>query len=191
MMFTMGAKRFWKKSAIALIIGSYSFYRVETSPGERVTPEHSEDTHEYAPQDAVFFNGLHRVERATRRVPAGRWQHRGEVPAVELYQPYGQPSHRNRRQTRRRPTGAANLPRALPNSFRSSPKVAPAATGLADTTRSRSPGIWGVHPRNTSLSLRLTMLRVTALPTLRDTERPSRGLPCSLGKACTEKNLPL
>jgi hypothetical protein len=34
-------------------------------------------------------------------------------------------------------------------------------------------------------------LRVTAFPTLRETERPRRGVPNSLGKACTENNLPL
>src|SRR5918994_6379334 len=189
--FTMGPKTFWKKSAIALIMRSYSFDRVETSPGERVTTEHPEDAHEQAFQDAVFLSGLHGVERATRFIAAGRRQHGGEEPAVDLDQAYEQLPHRNRRQPGRRSAVPANLPRALPNSARNSSKVASAAAGLADTTRSRSPGISEVDARNTSLSLRLTVLRATAVPTLRDTERPRRGLPCSFGKAWTEKRLPL
>src|SRR5829696_4518026 len=96
-----------------------------------------------------------------------------------------------RRQSDRRAAGPPNLPRALTNSARSSSNVAEADPGLADTTRSRSPGISETHRQNTSLSLRRTVLRVTALPTLRETERPSRGLPCSFGNACTENSLPL
>src|SRR5829696_5365904 len=96
-----------------------------------------------------------------------------------------------RRQTDRRPAGLPTLPNDLPNSSRSSSKVASAAAGLADTTRSRFSEVSEIHEWNTSLSLRRTAFRVTALPAFRDTERPSRGVSCSLGKACTEKSLPL
>src|SRR5215211_3145504 len=93
-----------------------------------------------------------------------------------------------RRQTGPRPDGPLTLPSALLNSPRSSSKVASAAAGLAETTRSRSLEVSEIHELNTSLSLRRTAFRVTALPTLRDTERPRRGVPCSLGKACTENS---
>jgi len=95
-----------------------------------------------------------------------------------------------RRQAGRAPAGPT-LPNDSLNSSLSSSKPASAAAGLADTTRSRSPEISGMQEWNTSLSLRRTAFRATALPTLRETERPSRGVPCSLGKACTEKSLPL
>ena len=88
-----------------------------------------------------------------------------------------------RRQTDRRSTEPPTLPNDLLNSSLSSSNAASAAAGLADTTRSKLSDISGMHEWNTSLSLRRTALRVTALPTLRDTERPSRGVPCSLGKA--------
>ena len=96
-----------------------------------------------------------------------------------------------RRQTDRRSAGLPTLPNDLPNSSRSSSNVAPAAAGLADTTRSRSSDIPEMHEWNTSLSLLRTAFLVTALPTFRETESPRRGVPCSLGKACTEKSLPL
>ena len=94
------------------------------------------------------------------------------------------------RQTDRRSPEPPTLPNALLNSSLSSSNVAADAAGLADTTRSRLPGISEMHEWNTSRSLRRTAFRVTALPTLRDTERPSRGVSWSLGKACTEKSLP-
>ena len=96
-----------------------------------------------------------------------------------------------RRQADRRSREPPTLPNDLLNSSCSSSNVAPAAAGLADTTRSRFPGIPEMQELNTSLSLRRTAFRVTALPTLRYTERPRLGVPCSLGNACTEKNLPL
>ena len=95
------------------------------------------------------------------------------------------------RQADRRSAGTPILPNDLLNSCFSSSNVAPAAAGLAETTRSMFPEISEMHEWKTSLSLRRTAFRVTALPTLRDTERPSRGVPSSLGKACTEKSLPL
>ena len=94
-------------------------------------------------------------------------------------------------QTGRRSTGTPTLPNDLLNSSRSSSNVASAAAGLADTTRSRLLEVPEMHEWNTSLSLLRTAFLVTALPTLRETESPSRGVPCSLGKACTEKSLPL
>src|SRR5215203_4642912 len=94
-MLTMGPKMAWKKSAIVLIIGSYSSYRVESSSGERVTTEHPEDAHEDAPRHAVFFYGLQRVQRAARCISAGCREQGGEVGAVELDQPYARLSHRH------------------------------------------------------------------------------------------------
>jgi hypothetical protein len=52
-------------------------------------------------------------------------------------------------------------------------------------------GISGRTEEKTSLSLRRTVLRITAFPTRRETERPKRGVPNSFGKACTENSLPL
>lgn len=94
------------------------------------------------------------------------------------------------RQTDRRSTETPTLSNALLNSSLSSSNVAADAAGLADTTRSKLPGISEIHEWNTSRSLRRTALRVTALPILRETERPRRGVSWSLGKACTEKSLP-
>ena len=101
-----------------------------------MTTEHPEDAHKYAPEDTVLLDGLHGVERATRRIAASRRQHGGEVPAVGLDQPYGQASHGNRRQPARRSATPANLLKALPNSVCNSANVAPAAAGRADTTLS-------------------------------------------------------
>ncbi len=95
------------------------------------------------------------------------------------------------RQALGRSSGPPSLRSALANSRLNSSNVAPAAAGRAETTRSRLPGISVMDEWNTSLSLRRTVLRVTALPTFRDTESPSRGVPISLGKACTEKSFPL
>lgn len=86
---------------------------------------------------------------------------------------------------------SAILRNALPNSSPSSSKEAPAAEGLAETTRSRLPGTSVIAEANTSLSLLRTVFRVTAFPTFRDTESPRRGVSRSFGKACTENNLPL
>jgi hypothetical protein len=91
----------------------------------------------------------------------------------------------------RRSTVTQSLPNDLLNSSRSSSNVAPAAAGFADTTMSRSSDIAEMHDWNTSLSLLRTAFLVTALPTFRETDSPSRGVPCSFGKACTEKSLPL
>src|SRR5215207_8908170 len=188
----MGPKTLWKKSAMLLIIRSYSSYGVESSPRERVATEHPEDAHEGALKHAVLLYGLQRVQGAARRISASRREHGGEVGAVEPDQSYARPSHKRRyRQTGRRPAWLPTLPNDLPNSSRSSSNVAPEAAGFADTTKSRFPEISEIHEWNTSLSLRRTAFRVTALPTLLDTERPSRGVPSSLGKACTEKSLPL
>src|SRR5918994_3195450 len=87
--------------------------------------------------------------------------------------------------------GPPILPNDLQNSSCSSSNVASAAAGLADTTRSRFSDKPETHDWKTSLSLLRTAFLVTALPTFRETERPRRGVPCSLGKACTEKSLPL
>src|SRR3990170_4802503 len=84
---------------------------------------------------------------------------------------------------------SAILRRARPNSSLNPSKEAPAAEGRADTTRSRLPGTSDIAEANTSLSLLRTVLRVTAFPTFRETERPRRGVSRSFGKACTENNL--
>src|SRR5215211_6732469 len=96
-----------------------------------------------------------------------------------------------RRQTGPRPDGPLTLPSALLNSPRSSSKVASAAAGLAETTRSRSLEDSEIHELNTSLSLRRTSVRVTALPALRDTERPRRSVSCFFETASTENSPPL
>src|SRR5215204_1972539 len=164
-MFTMGPKSVWKKSAMLLIIRSYSSYGVASSLGERVTTEHPEDAHIYAPRYAVPLYGLQRVQGATRGESAGRWEHGGEVGAVQSYQPYARHSQGYGPPSSRPAPGRADLAQRLAELC---PELLAAGIGL-----------------------RRTAFRATALPTLRETERPSRGVPCSLGKACTEKSLPL
>src|SRR5215210_1254652 len=72
-MSTMGLKRVWKKSAMLLIMRSYSSYGVESSIGERVTAEHREDVHVNALRYNVLLYGLQRVQRAARSESAGWW----------------------------------------------------------------------------------------------------------------------
>lgn len=76
------------------------------------------------------------------------------------------------------------------NSSRRSSKLAPAEEGRADITMSRS-GASEAESRKISLSLRRTVLRVTAFPTFLETESPRRAACASFGNAWTEKNFPL
>src|SRR5215208_2823421 len=112
-MFTMGPKSVWKKSAMLLIIRSYSSYGVESSLGERVTTEHPEDARIYAPRYAVPLYGLQRVQGATRGESAGRWEHGGEVGAVQSYQPYARPSQGYGPPSSRPAPGRADLAQRL------------------------------------------------------------------------------
>lgn len=84
-----------------------------------------------------------------------------------------------------------SLHKAYRNSLFNSLNEASAAAGRAEITKSSSTGSVGEVERKISLSLLRTALRLTAVPTFLETERPNLGLPTEFGKAWTEKSLPL
>src|SRR5215211_2115050 len=117
-MLTIGPKTLWKKSAMLLIIRSYSSYWVESSPRERVATQHPHDAHEDAPRYAVFLYGLQRVQGAARCISARRRQHGGEVGTVEPNKSYARPSQKHIPPSNRpAPDRAADLAQRLTELF--------------------------------------------------------------------------
>ena len=170
-----------------------SLYRVEPSSGKRMAAQQTVYPKRHSLEQAVLFQSLQRVLGTARRKPAGRRQHGGESTLVYPDQPYR--GFRNHRMDFVPSSGRS----FKQSSFRSAPtssssnseKLASAAGGRAEMTKSDAPDTRGSVPWKASLSLLRTRLRVTALPTFLDTERPNLGFPSSFGNACTEKNLPL
>jgi hypothetical protein len=176
-------------------------HRVESTTTPRVASQQAPGREHHAPQYAVLIDCPHRVARAGWLIPAAARKGRRYKAPIDQYRegrqnprraPEGSPTGPNgphdpasspAGEPERRPARSINSSSDAPIPPRPSRSANSRASGRATTTTSCPPLNSSATPAKASRRSRFTRFRSTAPPTLRETDRPRRGLSAAgLGK---------